>query len=51
LPSWLRKNFPESSKLSGRLTTFVKQGVGPENGEMGVGDLWQHFVAESLPMT
>jgi hypothetical protein len=33
LPSWLRKHFYEISKLSGRLPTFVKQGVGAKNGK------------------
>jgi hypothetical protein len=48
LPSLLRKMFSENSLLSGRLPTFVKQGVGAKNGKMWVG---QYFLAESLPRT
>jgi hypothetical protein len=32
------KNISENSKLSRRLMTFVKQGFGPKNGKMWVGD-------------
>jgi hypothetical protein len=38
----------ENSKLSGSLTTFVKQGAGAKNGKMWFG---QYYLAESRPRT